>query len=184
MNITQTQKHRNTMKWRMALLLFAVLTTYSAIAQSSIRATDSLFIVGKVKNPIVFTLADLDTFPKTPIKTLVRDIQTGETKDTLTGMSGIPIKTLLASVKYMYDAPKQLNEFYFVFIASDGYRVVFSWNELYTSNTGNNFFIVTEIDGKKLEDLEQRIFFIPNSDLERGNRKMKGLKTIEVRQIE
>ena len=172
------------MKLRIAILLFAVLTNYSVIAQNSIRPTDSLFVTGKIKNPLIFTLADLDTFPKTVIKTPITSSQNREAKDTLTGMSGIPIKTLLKSIQYIYDESKQLNEFYFVFVASDGYRVVFSWNELYTSNTGNNFFIVTEIDGKKLQDLEQRIFFIPNTDLQRGNRKIKGLKTIEVRQIE
>lgn len=46
--------------------------------------------------------------------------QKGEIKDTLTGMTGVPLKTLLSSIHYDYTKPKELNEFYFLFIASDG----------------------------------------------------------------
>lgn len=83
-------------------------------------ATDSLIVTGKIKYPTIFKLADLVTFPKTAIKDLVIYIHNGEVKDTLTGMSGIPLKTLLTSVLYVYHKPKDLNELYFVFIASDG----------------------------------------------------------------
>ena len=62
------------------------------------------------------------------------------------------------------------DRFYFVFIASDGYRVVFSWNEIYNTETGNNFFIVTEMEGKKLYDVDQRIIFISTADLKTGRR--------------
>jgi hypothetical protein len=91
---------------------------------------------------------------------------------------------LLASILYVYDKPKFLNEFFFVFIASDGYRVIFSWNEIYNTETGNNFFIVTEMEGKKLKYLGQRILFISTGDLKTGRRYIKGLEKIEVRQLE
>jgi hypothetical protein len=141
-------------------------------------------VTGKIKNPTTFTLADLDTFPKTTIKDQIIYNHNGEVKDTLTGMSGIPLKTLLASILYVYDKPKFLNEFFFVFIASDGYRVIFSWNEIYNTETGNNFFIVTEMEGKKLKYLGQRILFISTGDLKTGRRYIKGLEKIEVRQLE
>jgi hypothetical protein len=169
---------------RIILLLIAGLINYTASAQRPIKSTDSLFITGKVKNPTTFTLADLDTFLKIPIKAPITYNQQGEALDSLTGMLGIPLKTLLQSIQYNSGESKYLNEFYFVFTASDGYRVVFSWNEVYTSGAANSFFIVTEIDGKKLNDLEQRIYFISNADSKRGNRRIKGLKTIELRRID
>ena len=165
-------------------MTIAILTNFSVNAQRTIPQTDSLRVTGKIKNPTVFTLADLDTFPKTAIKDQIIYNHNGEVKDTLTGMSGIPLKTLLASILYVYDKPKFLNEFYFVFIASDGYRVVFSWNEIYNTETGNKFFIVTEMEGKKLNDLGQRILFISTGDLKTGRRYIKGLEKIDVRQLE
>lgn len=172
------------MKIRILILTIAILTNCSVNAQRTIPQTDSLRVTGKIKNPTVFTLADLDTFPKTAINDQIIYNHDGEVKDTLTGMSGIPLKTLLASILYVYDKPKFLNEFYFVFIASDGYRVVFSWNEIYNTETGNNFFIVTEMEGKKLNDLGQRILFISTGDLKTGRRFIKGLEKIDVRQLE
>lgn len=172
------------MKIRTLILTIAILTNISVNAQRTIPPTDSLKVTGKIKNPTVFTLADLDTFAKTAIKDQIIYNQNGEIKDTLTGMTGIPIKTLLRSILYVYDKPKFLNEFYFVFVASDGYRVVFSWNEIYNTETGNNFFIVTEMEGQKLKDLGQRILFISIADLKTGRRYIKGLERIEVRQLE
>ena len=172
------------MKIRILILTITILTNFSVSAQRTIPPTDSLQVTGKIKNPTVFTLADLDTFPKTAIKDQIIYNHNGEVKDTLTGMSGIPLKTLLASILYVYDKPKFLNEFYFVFIASDGYRVVFSWNEIYNTETGNNFFIVTEMEGQKLKDLGQRILFISTADLKTGRRYIKGLEKIDVRQLE
>lgn len=165
-------------------MTIAILTNFSVNAQRTIPPTDSLWVTGKIKNPTVFTLANLNTFLKTAIKDQIIYNHNGEVKDTLTGMSGIPLKTLLASILYVYDKPKFLNEFYFVFIASDGYRVVFSWNEIYNTETGNNFFIVTEMEGKKLNDLGQRILFISTGDLKTGRRYIKGLEKIDVRQLE
>ena len=172
------------MKISIFFFIIAILTNFSVNAQRTIQPTDSLRVTGKVKNPTTFTLAELDTFPKTSIKDQIISNQKGEVKDTLTGMSGIPLRNLLASILYIYDKPKFLNEFYFVFIASDGYRVVFSWNEIYNTATGNNFFIITEIEGKKLKDLGQRILFISTADLITGRRYIKGLEKIEVRQLE
>ena len=172
------------MKIRILILTIVILTSYSVNAQRTIPPTDTLFVTGKIKNSTTFTLADLDTFPKIAIKDQIIYNQNGEIKDTIMGMRGIPIKTLLASILYVYDKPKFLNEFYFVFTTSDGYKVVFSWNEIYNTETGNNFFIVTEMEGKKLKELEQRIVFISTADLKTGRRYIKGLEKIEVRQVE
>lgn len=172
------------MKIRIVLLVFAIWTNYSAIAQRKIPTTDSICIFGEVINPTTFTLDDLDTCSKTNIKDQIMYNQNGEVKDTLIGMIGVPIKALLNSIKYLYNKPKDLNEFYFIFIASDGYKVVFSWNEIYNTEIGNNFFIITEMEGKKLNKLDQRIMFISIADLIAGRRYIKGLSLIEVRRVE
>lgn len=113
------------MKIRTLILAILLSTGYAAIAQRTIPATDSFRITGAVKNPATFTIANLDTFPKTAINNQIIYNHKGEVKDTLTGMFGIPIKTVLASIQYAYDKPKELNEFYFVFTASDGYKLFF-----------------------------------------------------------
>jgi hypothetical protein len=172
------------MKIRILLLTITIWISYSAAAERTIPPTDSVRICGLIKNHKSFSLTELDTFPKTVIKDQIIYNHNGEIKDTLRGIIGIPLKTLLGSVDYIYDKPKMLNEFYFVLIASDGYKVVLSWNEIYNTETGNNFFIITQMGGKKLKDLEQRIMFISAAYLKAGRRYIKGLEKIEVKRIE
>lgn len=172
------------MKIRISALTFFLCLSWVAIAQRVIPPTDSLRIVGQVKNPTTFVMADLDKLPKTPIKDQIIYNHNGEVKDTLTGMAGVSLKTLLSPVQYVYDKPKVLNEFYFVFVASDGYKVVFSWNEIYNTEVGNDFFIVTQLKGKQAREMDQRIMFISAADLKSGRRYIKGLERIEVRRVE
>lgn len=166
------------------IIIVFLLASFISYGQRSVPSTDTLFITGKIKKATLYKLADLDTFPKTIIKDQVIYNHKGEIKDTITEMRGIPLKTLLAPVDYLYEKPKTLNEFYFVFTASDGYKVVFSWNEIYNTQAGNEFFIVTEMKGKKLKNIEQRIVFISTADIKTGRRYIKGLRTIEVKQVE
>lgn len=166
------------------LAIITLLPNHLVIAQRNIAPTDSIQVIGKIKNVKIFTIADLETFPVAGIKDQIIYNHLGEIKDTLMNMKGIPLKTLLSTIEYIYDKPKFLNEFYFIFEASDGYKVVFSWNEIYNTESGNNFYIVTEMEGKKLQDLDRRIIFISTGDLKTGRRYIKGLEKIEVKQVE
>ncbi len=166
------------------IVIIMVLSGSLAYSQRSVPPTDTVFVTGKIKKQVMFRLADLDTFPKSPIRDQVIYNHKGEIKDTITGMRGIPLKLILAPVDYVYEKPKALNEFYVVLTASDGYKVVFSWNEIYNTPAGNEFFIVTEMKGKKLKQMEQRIVFISTADLKTGRRYIKGLRSIEIKQAE
>ncbi|MES2411549.1 MAG: molybdopterin-binding protein, partial [Bacteroidota bacterium] len=79
---------------------------------------------------------------------------------------------------------KELNEFYFVLVDTDGDKIVFSWNEIFNTEAGNTFYIITEMDGKKLKDMEQKIIFISTSDLKSGRRYIKALEKIQVKRAE
>jgi hypothetical protein len=131
-----------------------------------------------------FSIADLDTFPTTNIPDQFIYNHKGELKDTITGLRGIRLKNILASIEYIYEKPKELNEYYMIMTASDGYKVVFSWNEIYNTVAGEHFFILTEMDGIKLPQMEQRIAFLSTGDLQSGRRYIKGLKEIDIKRAE
>lgn len=176
--------HKSIREMKQLIVIIMVLAGSLAYSQRSVPPTDTLFISGKIKKAVMFRLADLDTFPKSRIKGQVIYNHKGEIKDTISGMRGVALKAVLAPLDYVYEKPKTLNEFYFVLTASDGYKVVFSWNEIYNTQAGNEFFIVTEMKGKKGKEVEQRIVFISTADIKTGRRYIKGLRTIEVKQVE
>ena len=165
-------------------LLVLLLFVSSVYGQRTVTPSESLKIEGKIKAEKTFLLSELDTFPKVAIADQTLYNHKGEVKGSVKNMKGVLLKTLLESIPFDYDKPKELNAYYFVFVATDGYKVVFSWNEIYNTEAGNNFYIVTEMEGKKMKDMEQRILFISTADLKSGRRYIKALEKIEVKQVE
>lgn len=172
---------RTLLKTTLALLLALPCT---GLAQRGIKPTDTVYVTGKINTRMAYSINTLLQMTQSPIPDQVIYNHKGEPKDTLTGLKGIALKTLLHNIGLAYDKPKELNEFYFVFSASDGYRIVLSWNEIYNTETGNHFFILTEGEGKTLQNMEQRIAFISTGDLKSGRRYVKCLKTIEVKKLD
>ncbi len=165
-------------------LLVLLLFVSSVYGQRTVTPSESLKIEGKIKAEKTFLLSELDTFPKVAIADQTLYNHKGEVKGLVKNMKGVLLKTVLERIAFDYDKPKELNAFYFVFVATDGYKVVFSWNEIYNTEAGNNFYIVTEMEGKKLKDMEQRILFISTADLKSGRRYIKALEKIEVKRVE
>ncbi len=172
------------MNFRFLTTLAVTLLPFCGMAQRNISPTESITISGKIKQEIRYSLSALDTFPKLKIEDQIIYNHKGEVKDTIRNIKGVLLKNILSPVEYLHEKPRDLNEFYFVFIASDGYKVVFSWNEIYNTEVGNNLYFITAMNGHPLPELEQRILFISTADLKSGRRYIKGLEKIEVRRVE
>jgi len=71
-----------------------------------------------------------------------------------------------------------------VLTASDGYKSVYSWNELFNSDIGNHVYLLTALNGKTLDQLDDRIAVVSLSDIFAGRRHLKGLTKIEVKKVE
>ncbi len=84
------------------------------------------------------------------------------------------------------DAPnvKLLSEYYITCIATDNYKAVFSWNEIFNTETGNHAMIIVEENGKKNIEIEGRIELLVPSDEATGRRFVKGLQKIIVARVQ
>jgi hypothetical protein len=166
------------------IIIACVLLSSLAWAQTKLTPTEQLTIIGKVKKELKFTLADLASYTTTSIPDIGITNHTGEVKNTAKNMKGIPFKNILDKIEFATDKPKELSEFYLNFVASDGYKVVFSWNEIFNTEVGNHLFIITEKDGKQLKDFDDRILIICTSDFKTGRRYVKALEKIIVGRVE
>ena len=184
LNVMHKLFANNNMRNIWTLIIILLGTLQDSGAQKRIPATDSIQIVGEILNPKCIHLNEIENIKSTKIKDFILLDHKGEVKDSLFGIYGIPFKTFLEGIEFRYSKPKELNEFIFVLTASDGYKVVLSWNEIYNTEIGDHFYIVTEINGKRNIDNENRIIFLSSVDLKNGRRFIKGLKKIEVRHIE
>lgn len=168
-------------------ILFTVLSCLSHLivsAQMKIEPTSSISIKGRVLRAYDLGLAALDTFPTVAIPDMPVINHKGDTTNTLKELRGIPIRQLLESTRFDFGSPKELNTFYIVCKASDGYRAVFSWNELFNTSVGDNVFILTRLAGKGIRDMDNHIILISRSDRQTGRRFVKGLSSIEVGRLD
>lgn len=78
---------------------------------------------------------------------------------------------------------KVLNEYYLVCIASDNYKVVFSWNEIFNSEVGKSVYIITGQDGNWTYVLDNRIALVSSKDQLTGRRYVKGLQKIVIQRV-
>jgi len=169
------------MKKHILIFLLAISTFVWA---QKIIPTNQFIITGKIKTELKFTLADINTYPVVAIKDASIINHLGEVKENLHNLKGIALKPLLEKIEFLTEKSKDLSQFYLTFVASDNYKVVYSWNEIFNSETGNNLYIITEKDGKKLSDSDDRILTITTTDFQTGRRYVKALDKIIVSRVE
>lgn len=163
---------------------YLTLITVCTFGQSQQTPTDEFSIVGIVPKELTFAIPTLEKMQATKIGDIVITNHMGDKKGTATNLSGIPIKTFFRDIDLKVESPKQLSEYYFVFVASDNYKVVYSWNEIFNTATGDNTYLVVEKDGKKLHEMEDRLLIITKTDFKTGRRFIKGLSKIIVQRVQ
>lgn len=166
------------------LVVIFLITVIQLNAQEKPTPTDLFKISGEVKAPRQFGLLDIEKQTVHPIGDVVITNHAGEVKGTAKGLQGIRLRDLLAGLQLATDNPKLNSTYYFIIKASDGYTVVFSWNELFNSPTGEKVYIVTQKDGKALNDMPERLLLIAPTDINTGRRYVKGLAEIQVKRVQ
>ena len=168
---------------RSVLLLLFAGTGLITLAQKPIPTTENFTIEGKVKKEMTVSLADLSSYKSYSIDSIVITNHLGERRSTLKNVKGVLLKDVLDKVEIDAENPKVLSEYYFVCIASDNYKVVFSWNEIFNSNTGKSVYILTGHDGKPASASDNRIALVSPGDEMTGRRYVKGLQKIIIERV-
>ncbi len=104
-------------------------------------------------------------------------------KSTIKNIKGVPLKELLAKIEIIAERPTVLSEYYLVCTATDDYKVVLSWNEVFNSKTANNFLILTSFDSDPAKAEKGHIALIAPNDVASGRRFVKGLSKITILRV-
>jgi hypothetical protein len=139
------------------LFLFFIVSSFSLIAQKPIPTTENFTIEGKVKKEMAVSIADLSSYKSYSIDSIIITNHLGERRSTLKKVTGVLLKDILDKIEIDSENPKALSEYYFVCIASDNYKAVFSWNEIFNNLAGKAVYIITAQDGKPASALDNRI---------------------------
>lgn len=163
---------------------FLLLITSPVFCQDADCKTKEFTITGTIAADKIITSTMLAGLTAMAIPDIIITNHKGEVKRTIKGLKGVLLKDILQQVEIKSSSPKTLSEFYLVFTACDGYKVVYSWNEIFNSATGNNIFIVTQKEGKGIEDIEEGIISVTPTDEKTGRRYVKGLASITVKKAD
>ena len=166
------------------LLLIIFLTiTIDLSAEEKIETTDRFSLEGKVKNRLSFLLKDLNAFTPQFIDSVIIYNHLMVPKKTIKQIKGVLLKDIVDKAEIDVSNPKLLSEFYITCIASDNYKVVFSWNEIYNTAIGEHIIIITESNGNSGDQMPDRIALLSSSDRATGRRYVKGLQKIVIEQV-
>jgi len=152
-------------------------------AQNNVPQTDSFVVKGKIKNPVAFTIASLDTFKTEMLNDIVTVNHMGQALSTIKNVRGVLLKDVLSKVQLNTPSPKQSFSYYMECTASDGFTTVFSWNEIFNTLNGDNTYIITEKNGKKLKDIDDRIAILIVLGKGRGHIYIRGLQQIVIKSV-
>ncbi|RYE21375.1 MAG: molybdopterin-binding protein [Sphingobacteriales bacterium] len=148
------------------------------------QQTKSFTISGKIKTESVITADSLKQYTVKNLGSINITNHAGVFKHTDKGLYGILLKDILKHTDFNVDSPRLLSEFYISCIAADGYKVVYSWNELFNTETGNNVFIITEKNGIKADAMPESIQMVSMRDFKTGRRYLHHLTSIVVGRVE
>ena len=161
------------------LYIIALLFSLSVSAQ----VTKTITVEGAIAKPLVIKFDDLKAFKSRSIDSLQILNHKQEYKSTLKGIKGVLLKDVLAKAEFSVNSPKVLSEFYLVCIADDGYKVVFSWNELFNSPTGDQILVVNEVNGVSSISQKEGIILLTPTDKATGRRYVKNFSKVSIQQV-
>ncbi|MFC6095369.1 molybdopterin-binding protein [Flavobacterium qiangtangense] len=148
------------------------------------QVSKTISVAGKIAKPFTINFADLKNYASQSIDSLVILNHKQEYKSTLKKLKGVLLKEVLSKAEFTVNSPKVLSEFYIVCVADDGYKVVFSWNEIFNSPTGDKALILTEINGNSTITQKEGIILVTPIDKATGRRYVKNLSKITIHQVQ
>ena len=160
-----------------------VLTIKGEITDFSKFVTESISVGGVVEHPLRLTVADLSRLAPREAGGVPLVCESGAKLGQIENLKGVLLRDILTQAKIVAPGHNDVKKMVVIASASDGYRVVFSWSELFNSPVGDGVVVFYERDGKALADDEGRIALISTKDLRTGPRHVKWLSGIEVRKI-
>jgi DMSO/TMAO reductase YedYZ molybdopterin-dependent catalytic subunit len=167
-------------------LLFCVAAGASSLTQAAGEVTTALTVKGSVEREVTFSLDELKTFPVQRFDDArsVRDASgAAPPAETARHYVGCLLRDVLDRARPVEKERAAFRRSIVIATASDGYRVTFSWAELYISPIGDGVLVVYERDGKPLADDEGRIALVSLKDTRPGPRHVKWLKSVELRTL-
>jgi hypothetical protein len=160
-------------------IILITLLSFKLRAQESKQFT----IEGKVSKPLTVDLESLKAYKTISLDSMAVFNHLLQRKSSIKNIKGVLLKDVLSKVEIISESPKKLSEYYIVCTATDNYKVVYSWNEIFNSETGKHILVLKSFDADPAKTEKGNIALITPSDQATGRRFVKGLNKISILQV-
>ncbi|MGE3608288.1 MAG: molybdopterin-dependent oxidoreductase [Bacteriovoracaceae bacterium] len=145
--------------------------------------TTRLAVTGDIKNNLNLSVDDLKKFPMQEINMQPLTCQSGRKLKGLGKIKGVLLKDILEKANIISKNHNDVKKMIIIASASDGYKVIYSWSEVFNSPIGDGAMIFIEQNNKPLTDKEGRIAMVSSRDKRTGARHVRWLQKLEVKKI-
>jgi DMSO/TMAO reductase YedYZ molybdopterin-dependent catalytic subunit len=150
-----------------------------AWAQTDPAHTPLLHVGGAVQTPLALTREQLEALPWRAYAETREVQQDGQTVKLSVSYQGLPLRDLLDRAVLSPDR-RTVRRAVVLLTARDGYRVSFSWGELYNSALGDSVILVRAQDGRDLIATDGLPVLRSLQDTRSGPRHVRWLERIDV----
>ncbi len=152
----------------------------STVSDPSGDATQSFVMNGLVEQVQRITYTDLQKMNQHKLGAIRLTKGNGEVYLELEAATGILLKDILHSVGVKGLNNKNYSSYYVVCTATDGYKTLYSWNELFNSPLGDQAYLIMKANEQSLPELEESIMMVSLADKITGKRNLRKLESITV----
>jgi DMSO/TMAO reductase YedYZ molybdopterin-dependent catalytic subunit len=164
------------MRFTTVLAFIATVGVSTAWAQIG----PAIVISGIAAQPLTLSLEAVKSLPNHTINE-TRIVGEGASREErVQRYTGVLLRDVLERAKLGEMERHDLRRTAFLITATDGYKVVFSWGELFNSPVGDGVLVAYERDGAALPAREGVLALVSLKDLSFGPRHVRLLKSIEV----
>jgi len=170
------------MKRVILVLVFAISLLYSANKEKEIVISNEVEVTGMVVNKLKLDVKELEKMSykkseKTPLVCM-----SGETKDNAS-YEGVLLRDIIDKAIIDAKSKSDYNKAYILVKSTDGYQTIFSYNEIFNTNLGDNIIVFYKRNGEYLDKHQGKIALISIDDIKNGPRHIKWLEKIIIGKI-
>ena len=145
------------------------------------NTSESFTVSGEVLKAETIDITKLSGYTKIHLDSLRIYTHDMQPKGLMKNIDGVLLKDILTAIPFNNENPKVLSEYFIECEATDGYIVLFSWNEIFNSETGKHVMVVVSKNGTNASQLDDRIALVSPTDQATGRRYVKWLNRIIIR---
>ncbi|MGC8491620.1 MAG: molybdopterin-dependent oxidoreductase [Syntrophobacteraceae bacterium] len=143
-------------------------------------ATGSLRIIGRVRQPLVLSIDELCRMETEEAHDIALNCGEGDPVGRIESCRGVLLESVIGKAAVIREDHNDTKKMFLVASASDGYKAVFSWQEIFNTPIGGGVLVLVEKNGKLLCTDEGGLELISLQDFFSGPRYVRNLETVEV----